>query len=95
MCEPPGADVVAGAALCEPPCADFVAGTSLCEPPGADFVAGAALETIADARNAVFSIEPVASNLALWNDGCETVSGHARIIVGIVPPLGLEFSLVS
>ena len=45
-----------------------------------------------------FSIEPVASNLAslaLRNDGCETVSDHARIMVGIVPPLGLEFSLVS
>ena len=50
-----------------------------------------------------FSIEPVASNLAslaLRNDGCETVSGHSRIMlgsgmVGIVPPLGLEFSLVS
>ena len=32
-----------------------------------------------------FSIEPVASNLAslaLRNDGCETVSGHSRILVG-------------
>ena len=32
-----------------------------------------------------FSIEPVASNLAslaLRNDGCETVSDHARIMVG-------------
>ena len=32
-----------------------------------------------------FSIEPVASNLAslaLRNDGCETVSGHSRIMVG-------------
>ena len=32
-----------------------------------------------------FSIEPVASNLAslaLRNDGRETVSGHARIMVG-------------
>ena len=52
-----------------------------------------------------FSIEPVASNLvslALRNDGCETVSDHSRIILGsfsgmlgIVRPLGLEFSLVS
>ena len=48
---------------------------------------------IADARNA---------SLALRKDGCETVSGHSRIMlgswsgmVGIVPPLGLEFSLVS
>ena len=41
-----------------------------------------------------FSIEPVASNLvslALRNDVCETVSDHSRI----VPPLRLEFSLVS
>ena len=48
---------------------------------------------IADARDAAFAIEPVASNLAslaLRNDGCETSwvivgswSGHARI----VPPL--------
>ena len=56
------------------------------------------LGEIADARNGDFSIEPVASNLAslaLRNDGCETVSGHSRIMVGIVPPLGLEFSLVS
>ena len=32
-----------------------------------------------------FSIEPVASNLAslaLRNDGCETVSGHARVMAG-------------
>ena len=56
-----------------------------------------------------FSMEPVAPKLAsqgLRNDGCETVSGHARImlgsfsdhariILGIVRPLGLEFSLVS
>ena len=44
------------------------------------------------------SIELVASNLAslaLRNDGRETVSGHSRIMVGIAPPLGLEFSLVS
>ena len=48
-----------------------------------------------------FSMGPVAPKLAsqgLRNDGCETVSGHARIIlgmVGIVRPLGLEVSLVS
>ena len=44
------------------------------------------------------SMEPMAPKLAsqgLRNDGCETVSGHARIMVGIVRPLGLEFSLVS
>ena len=42
LCEPRGADFVAGTALCEPRGADFVAGTALCEPRGADFVAGAA-----------------------------------------------------
>ena len=53
---------------------------------------------IANARNAVFSMEPVAPKLAsegLRNDGCETVSGHSRIMLGIVRPLGLEVSLVS
>ena len=43
-------------------------------------------------------MEPVAPKLAsqgLRNDGCETVSSHAQIILGIVRPLGLEFSLVS
>ena len=29
------------------------------------------------------------------NDGCKTVSGHARVILGIVPPLRLEVSVVS
>ena len=50
---------------------------------------------IADARNAVISIQRVAPNLAsqaLWND---VVSGHARVMVGIVPPWWLEFSFVS
>ena len=45
-----------------------------------------------------FSIERVAPKLAsqaLRNDVRETVSGHARIMLGIVPPLRLEFSLVS
>ena len=64
---------------------------------------------IAEARNTVFSIERVAPKLAsqaLWNDVRKTVSGHgrvmvgscsdhARIMLGIVPPLWLEFSLVS
>ena len=52
---------------------------------------------IANARK-YFSMEPVAPKLAsqgLRNDGCETVSDHSRIILGIVRPLGLEFSLVS
>ena len=47
-----------------------------------------------------FSIERVGPKLAsqaLQNDVCETVSGHAhgRIMLGIVPPLWLEVSLVS
>ena len=56
-----------------------------------------------------FSIEPVASNLASLassaerrvRDGLGSFSDHARIMVGrsgmvgIVPRLGLEFSLVS
>ena len=44
-----------------------------------------------------FSMEPMVPKLAsegLRNDGCETVSGHAPIMVGIVRPLGLEFSFV-
>ena len=53
---------------------------------------------IAKARNAVFfngtgGSEAGKSRSAERN--CETVSGHARIILGIVRPLGLEFSLVS
>ena len=43
LCEPRGAEFVAGAALCEPRGADFMAGPALCEPRGADFVAGTAL----------------------------------------------------
>ena len=45
---------------------------------------------IADARNAVFFDRT--GGQALRNDVRETVSGHARIMVGIVPPLWLEFS---
>ena len=104
LCEPPGADFVAGAALCEPPCADFVAGTALCEPPGADFVAGAIQNAFwrdsGRTKCCIFSIEPVASNLAslaLRNDGCEMVSGHSWIMlgswsgmVGIVPPSWID-----
>ena len=44
-----------------------------------------------------FSMEPVAPKLAsqgLRNDGCEGL-GSCSGMVGIVPPLGLEFSLVS
>ena len=48
---------------------------------------------IADARNAVFFDRT--GGQALRNDVRETVSGHARIMVGIVPPLWLEFSFVS
>ena len=110
--EPPCADFVAGTTLCEPPCADFVAGAGLGEPPCADFVAGAiqnALWSDSDRTKCCifmyFSMEAMAPKLAsqgLRNDGRETVSGHARIMlgscsgmVGIVRPLGLEFSLVS
>ena len=61
----------AGAALCEPPCADFVAGALLCEPPSVDFVAGTAL------------CEPPCFS----EDGFGSFSDHARIMLGIVPPL--------
>ena len=51
---------------------------------------------IADARNALFfNVAPNLASQALWNDVCETVSGHGRVMVRIVPPLWLEFSLVS
>ena len=43
-----------------------------------------------------FSMEPVAPKLAsqgLRNDGCETVSGHSRIMLGIVRPFRLEVHL--
>ena len=96
VCELPGADVVAGAALCELRGADFVAGTALCEPSCADFVAGAIQN--ADARNAVFfnrtgGFEPGKSSSAerRLRDGLGSRSDHVRI----VPPLRLEFSLVS
>ena len=89
FCEPPCADFVAGAALCEPPCADFVAGTALCAPPCADFVAGAIQNALwrdsERTKCCIFSMEPMAPKLAsqgLRNDGCETVSGHARIMLG-------------
>ena len=75
---------VAGAALCERRGADFVAGAALCEPPCEDFVGGSGHEM------RCFSIERVTPKLAsqaLQTDVCETVSGHARIMVGIVPPL--------
>ena len=44
-----------------------------------------------------FSIEPVASNpasLALRNDGCETVSGHARIMLEPSLHCGWSFHLL-
>ena len=111
LCEPPCADFVAGAALCEPPCADFVAGAALCEPPCADFVVvnlhaqiswqvqyKMRFREIADARNAAFfygtgGFEPGKSSSAerRLRDGFGSWSDHARI----VPPLWLEFSLVS
>ena len=95
LCEPPCADFVAGAALCEPRGADFVPGTALCEPPCADFVAG----TIQNAfSSAVFfnrkgGSEAGKSSFAerRVRDGLGSWSGHARIMVGIVPPLWLEF----
>ena len=79
---------LARAALCEAQGADFVARTALCEPPRADVAAGAiqnALREIADERNAVFF------NIK----GLGSFSDHSRIMLGIVPPLWLEFSLVS
>ena len=57
---------------------------------------------IADARNAAFfnrtgGFKPGKSSSAerRVRDGLGSFSDHARIMVGIVPPLGLEFSLVS
>ena len=101
LCEPPCTDFVAGTALCEPPCADFVAGAALCEPPCADFVAGAIqnafLRDSGRTKCCIFNrtggFEPGKSSSAerRLRDGLGSWSDHARI----VPPLWLEFSLVS
>ena len=45
---------------------------------------------IGKARNAV---APKLASQGLRNDGCGMVSGHAGILLGIVHPLRLEFSL--
>ena len=82
LCEPPCADFVAGTALCEPPCADFVAGTALCEPPCADCVAGAVFEPLEAQHFVNLHAAPNLDGEALQNDGCETVPGHGRIILG-------------
>ena len=97
--EPPCADFVAGAALCEPSCADFVA--ALCQPPCADFVAGAI-------QNALWR-DSERTKCCIFNGTGDSEAGKSRSaerrlrdglgsfsgMVGIVPPLGLEFSLVS
>ena len=60
----------------------------ICVPPCADFLAGAIQNALRRERThemLYFSMEPVAPKLAsqgLRNDGCETVSGHARIMLG-------------
>ena len=105
LCEPPCADFVAGAALCEPPCADFVAGTALFAPPRADFVAGAIQNALwRDSERTKCCIFQWNRWLRSWQvKVCgTTVARRSRVIlgsfsgmVGIVPPLGLEFSLVS
>ena len=106
LCEPPCADFVAGAALCVPPCADFLAGTALWEPPCVDFVAGAIQNALRrDSERCIFQWNRW---LRSWQvKVCGTTvarrsrvilgsfSDHGRIILGIVRPLGLEFSLVS
>ena len=87
LCEPPSADVVAGTALCEPRCADCVAGAVLCEPPCADFVAGTALcepPCFSEPRRGSSAERRLRDDLAPWS-----------VTLGIVPPLWLEFSLVS
>ena len=105
LCEPPCADVVAGAALCEPPCADFVAGAALREPPRADFLACAIQNALwRDSEGTKCCIFQWNRWLRSWQvKVCgTTVARRSRVIlgscsgmVGIVPPLGLEFSLVS
>ena len=105
LCEPPCADFVAGAALCEPPCADFVAGAALCEPPCADFLAGAIQNALwRDSERTKCCIFQWNRWLRSWQvKVCgTTVARRSRVIlgsfsgmVGIVRPLGLEFSLVS
>ena len=109
LCEPPCADFVAGAALCEPPRADFVAGTALCAPPCADFVAGAIQNALRrDSEGTKCCIFQWNRWLRSWQvKVCGTTvarrsrvmlgscSDPARIMLGIVRPLGLEVSLVS
>ena len=98
LCEPPCADVVVGAALCEPPCADVVAGTALCAPPCADFVAGAIQSALwRDSERTKCCIFQWNRWLRSWQvKVCgTTVARRSRVMLGIVRPLGLEFSLVS
>ena len=71
-----------------------MAGAALCAPPGADFlgfwaagIQNALWRDREGTKMLYFSMEPVAEKLAsqgLRNDRCETVSGHARIMLGIV-----------
>ena len=89
--------------------ADFVAGAALCEPPCADFVAGAIQNAFSrDSGRTKFFDFQYKGWLRTWQVKlCGTTcagrsrvmvgswSDHGRIMVGIVPPLWLEFSLVS
>ena len=86
-------------------CADFVAGAALCAPPCADFVAGAIQNALwRDSERTKCCIFQWNRWLRSWQvKVCgTTVARRSRVVlgsfsgmVGIVPPLGLEFSLVS
>ena len=88
-----------------PPCADFVAGKALCAPPCADFLAGAIQNALwRDSERTKCCIFQWNRWLRSWQvKVCGTTGARrSRVIlgsfsgmVGIVPPLGLEFSLVS
>ena len=75
---------------CEPPCAESTALVKLEVQISWQAQYKIHFPEIADARHAVFLKKRVAPKLAsqaLRNDVSEMVSGHGRIILGIVPPL--------
>ena len=90
--------VVAGAALCEPQSADFVAGTAFHTSAACIFegslVRNAFLNDSGCTKCYVFACEMLLRTSTGKLRGT-TVAGRSRAVVGSVPPLWLEFSLVS
>ena len=77
-----------GTALCESRSAGFVAGAALCEPPceiawQAQYFVNLHVQSSWQAQHFVnLHAAPNLDGEAPRNDGCETVSGHGRIMVG-------------